>query len=465
MSPIPSSTRALPDPVAKKIQDDSERHLEELCAWLRIPSVSSSSAHVDDMLAAATWLESKLTNAGLQTKRIETNGFPMIYAETPAVDGAPVALVYGHYDVQPAEPLELWNSPAFEPTLRDGNVYARGATDDKGQVLTHIHAVCDWMQSGEPLPMQIKFLIEGEEEVGSANLEAYLPDARDLSCDVVVVSDSSQYAEGLPAMTCGLRGIATYEIKVTGPSHDLHSGSFGGAVANPAIALSQLLASMMDQSGRIQIKGFYDDVQPIPDAERAAWRQLPSDEPQMRAESGVEALHGESGFTTDERRWARPTFDVNGITSGHQGEGVKTIIPSWASAKFSFRLVPNQVPDAITQAVQEHIAALDLPGVQIELLPDHGASAMVTKSDSPYAIAASRAIESAFGVVPVPIREGGSIPILADFQRHLGCDVLLLGWGQNDDAMHSPNEKFSVADFHRGTLASAHLWAELAADS
>ncbi|MEM9827972.1 MAG: dipeptidase [Planctomycetota bacterium] len=440
----------------------AKHHLDELIQWLRIPSVSSDSRRIDDVAKAGQWVAEKFARAGLAVETIPTQGHPMVYAETPAVDGAPVVLVYGHYDVQPPEPLDLWTSPAFEPEVRDGNVYARGATDDKGQVLTHIHAVCDRIADGEALPLQVKFLVEGEEEVGSENLEAMLPGlAEKLACDCVVISDNSQYAPGQPAITYGLRGIATYEIEVVGPDRDLHSGSFGGAIKNPAIALCELLASMIDENGKIQIEGFYDDVSPLAKAEREAWSRLPVDDDAFAREVGASEGFGEAGYSADERRWARPTFDINGMTSGHQGEGVKTIIPSKASAKFSFRLVPNQDPEKITAALRRHLDQHLPPGVRYTLDPDHGAPGMLANLDSPFLAAAERAIETGFGKPPVRIREGGSIPIVARFQEVLRCDCLLLGWGLSDDNCHAPDEKFCIADFHRGIAASSALWDEI----
>ena len=302
-------------------------------------------------------------------------------------------------------------------------------------------------------------MIEGEEEVGSANLERMLPELRQrIACDCVVISDSSQYADGQPAITYGLRGIATYELRLDGPSQDLHSGSFGGTVMNPAIALAHMLSSMVDDQGRIQIPGFYDDVRDLSQAERKQWSELPQDDVEYANAIGLEDLFGEAGFTTDERRWARPTFDINGLTSGHQGEGVKTIIPATASAKFSFRLVPDQDPKKITTALEQHLTNDAPTGVRWTLKPDHGAPAMVADTNSPFVAAAQSAIQSAFGVKPVLIREGGSIPIVAQFQEVLDCDCLLLGWGLNDDNLHSPNEKFRVNDYHRGIQASALLW-------
>ena len=446
------------------MDDPSRRHLEELIEWLKIPSVSSDTSKTDDVISAAKWIKRKLEGAGLSTELIPTDRHPFVYAETPSVPNAPIALVYGHYDVQPAEPLDQWISPPFEPTIRDGDLFARGATDDKGQVLTHVQSVCDLVAAGKELPLQIKFLIEGEEEVGSESLESMMPDLRErLACDCVVISDSSQYADGQPAITYGLRGIATYELSVQGPSQDLHSGSFGGAVMNPAIALCHIISSMIDSNGQIQIEGFYDDVVPLVDAEREAWRKLPSDDEHFASEIGVGEVFGEKGFTTDERRWARPTFDINGITSGHQGEGVKTIIPAVASAKFSFRLVPNQDPQKVTAALEKHLEKQAPKGITYTLTPDHGAPGMLADPESPFVEAASRAIEKAFSVAPVLIREGGSIPIVTRFQEVLNCDCLLLGWGLSNDNTHSPNEKFRVADYHRGIQASSFLWNELGA--
>ena len=445
-----------------QLAESAPRHLAELVEWLRIPSVSSDSTRVNEVKQAATWVAEKLEQAGLAVEILPTQGHPMVYAESPKIEGAPVVLVYGHYDVQPVEPLDEWVNGPFEPTIRDGNVYARGATDDKGQVLTHVQSVCDWLASGQPLPLQVKFLIEGEEEVGSENLERMLPElGGKLACDCVVISDSGQYSDGQPAITYGLRGIATYELTVNGPSQDLHSGSFGGAVMNPAIALCQLLGSMIDGQGRIQIPGYYDKVRELSQEERDQWAELPQNDPEFASAIGVDKLAGEHGYTTDERRWARPTFDVNGLTSGHQGEGVKTIIPATAKAKFSFRLVPDQDPREVTAAVEQHLENHCPAGVKWKLEADHGAPGMLAATDSRFVHAANAAIESAFGVLPVLIREGGSIPIVTRFQEVLGCDCLLLGWGLSDDNAHSPNEKFRVEDYHRGIRASAMLWDEI----
>jgi acetylornithine deacetylase/succinyl-diaminopimelate desuccinylase-like protein len=440
-----------------------EAFVADLTELLRIPSVSADSAFAGDVRRAAEWLRSHLAGLGLPAELIETGGHPVVYAETPPVPGKPVALVYGHYDVQPPDPLAEWTTPPFEPTVRDGKVFARGATDDKGQMLTHVKSLQAWLAAGGALPMQVKLVIEGEEEVGSEHLERFLKqNARRLACDCVVISDTSQFAPGIPAITYGLRGIAYFELKITGPKQDLHSGVFGGGVMNPAIALAKMLAGLIDADGRVRVPGFYDDVQPLTDAERAEFAALPFDEKAFREQLGVDALAGEAGFSTLERRWARPTFDVNGLTSGYQGEGAKTVLPARASAKFSFRLVPNQDPHKVTAGLRQRLEELLPAGVRMELVEHHGAPGVVMPLDSPYLQAAAVAIEKGFGRRPVFIREGGSIPIVNTFADVLGADVLLLGWGQNDDNPHSPNEKFSLDDYHRGIRASAALWQELA---
>ncbi|KAA1259091.1 Succinyl-diaminopimelate desuccinylase [Rubripirellula obstinata] len=447
--------------MAQSLQQSQQRHLDELIQWLKIPSVSSDTSKIGDVKAAGDWIANKLADSGLKVETIQTQGHPMIYAESPAIDGAPVVLVYGHYDVQPPEPLNLWTTPAFEPTVRNGNLYARGATDDKGQVLTHVHSICDWMATGKPLPLQIKLLIEGEEEVGSENLERMMPELADkLACDCVVISDSSQYGPGQPAITYGLRGIATYELLVQGPKQDLHSGSFGGAVMNPAIALCHLMSSMVDREGRIAIDGFYDSVRDLSPAEREAWDQLPKTDDFAKS-VGASELFGEKGYSADERRWARPTFDINGLTSGHQGEGVKTVLPAQASAKFSFRLVPDQDPTQLTDAINSHLTKHLPTGVTFKLTPDHGAPGMLADTNSRFMDAARAAITAAFETPPVLIREGGSIPIVTRFQETLRCDCLLLGWGLSDDNAHSPDEKFCIEDFYRGIQASTMLWESI----
>jgi acetylornithine deacetylase/succinyl-diaminopimelate desuccinylase-like protein len=441
-------------------RDAFQADLKEL---LRIPSVSADPAFKGDVRRAGEWVRSHLAKLGLKAELIETGGHPIIYAESAPVPGKPVALVYGHYDVQPPDPLDEWTTPPFEPTERDGKLFARGATDDKGQMLTHVKSVEAWLATAKNLPLQVKLLIEGEEEVGSEHLERFLKEnAQRLACDCVVISDTAQFAPGVPAITYGLRGITYFELKLTGPKQDLHSGVFGGGVTNPANALAKMLAALIDGDGRVTIPGFYEDVTPLTAEERAEFAALPFDETAFKQQLGVAALSGEAGFSTLERRWARPTFDVNGLTSGYQGEGAKTVLPARASAKLSFRLVPNQEPKKIAIGLRQRLAELTPPGIRMELVEHHGAPGVVMPLDSPYLQAAASAIEAGFGRRPVFIREGGSIPIVNTFADVLKADVLLLGWGQNDDNPHSPNEKFSLEDFHRGIRASAALWGELA---
>jgi succinyl-diaminopimelate desuccinylase len=435
------------------------RFVRDLCDWLRIPSISTDKQHGAELRQAAAWLAGKLTGFGLPTRLIETSGNPVVYAETPPVPGAPTVLVYGHYDVQPADPLDEWTSPPFEPVERDGNLYARGATDDKGQVLTHVHSVEAWLATVGRLPLQLKFLIEGEEEIGSEGVEELIGQAKEmLACDVVVISDSSQYGPGQPAITYGLKGIAYFELRLTGARQDLHSGTFGGAVTNPLNAAARLMASLVDEQGRIRIPGFYEDVIPLTDRERSQFAKLAFNEEAFQQQLGVTGLSGEAGYTTLERRWARPTCDLNGIWGGYQGSGAKTVLPAKAGVKFSFRLVPNQDPAKIEQALRGYLRANCPPGITLELEAMHSARGLVVPLESPYMQAAAQAIEWGFDRPPVFIREGGSIPIVNLFRDVLGADSLLLGWGLDDDNAHGPNEKFSLADYHRGTRASAQLW-------
>ena len=437
---------------------------EQLKALVRIPSVSAQPAHDADTRRAAEFVRDDLRAMGLaDAELIETAGHPLVYAESLAAPGKPTLLVYGHYDVQPAEPLGPWLSPPFEPTVRDGNLYARGATDDKGQMFTHLKAAEAWLKGAGSLPINVKFLIEGEEEVGGANLEAFVAaNAAKLACDYAVISDTSQFAPGIPAITYGLKGLAYFEIVVQGAKTDLHSGTFGGSVANPLNALAKILASLTGPDGRILIPGFYDDVRPLEAWERAEFAKLPFSESDFQAGLGVPSLEGEAGYTTLERRWARPTCDVNGLSGGYQGPGPKTVLPCQASAKLSFRLVPDQAPKDIARRFREHVASACPPGVTFEVIEHSGAPAVLVAVDTPGVHAAVRAIEAGFGTKPVFMREGGSIPVVGLFKQALGVDTLLLGWGQNDDNLHGPNEKFSLADFHRGIKASAHLLAELA---
>lgn len=449
--------------VISHLEQHQDAALEQLKELLRIPTVSADSAFSQHMRAGADFVHNALAEAGLSVETIETPGHPVIYAEWTKAEDAPTALIYGHYDVQPADPLNLWTTPPFEPDVRDGCIWARGATDDKGQCWTHVLSVAAWLKTMGRLPVNVKFVIEGEEEVGSENLDVFLEQHKEkLACDVAVVSDSSQYAPGIPAITYGLRGILACEVTVTGPNRDLHSGSFGGAVINPVNALCRLMAMLHDDQGRIQIPGFYDSVVDLTDEERAQFAALPFDESEWLADLGTDAPWGEVGYSTNERRWARPTCDINGIYGGYSGEGPKTIVPSKATAKITCRLVPDQDSAKLTEALKQFLADNIPPGLKFEFTSQHGAPASVADLNSPYMAAAKSAIEKAFGKDPVMIREGGSIPVVGSFKQILGVDTLLLGWGQNSDNLHSPDEHFRIEDFHRGTAASAWLWQELA---
>ncbi|MFI5455604.1 MAG: dipeptidase [Isosphaerales bacterium] len=436
---------------------------EQLKALIRIPSISAQPDHDRDTRRAAIMIRDDLAAMGFESELIETKRHAIVYAEWLGAPGKPTVLIYGHYDVQPPEPLEPWLSPPFEPTVRDGNLYARGATDDKGQMFTHIKAAEAWLKTSKKLPINVKFVIEGEEEVGGASLEAYVAEqTKRLACDYAVISDSSQFAPGQPAITYGLKGLAYFELSVQGANRDLHSGTYGGAVANPLNALATILASLKGPDGKIRIAGFYDDVRPLADWERAEFAALPFSEAEFQADLGVPTLEGEAGYTTLERKWARPTCDVNGIFGGYAGPGPKTVLPCKAGAKLSFRLVPNQDPKTVERQFREHVAKVCPTGVTCEIVTHHGAPAVLVNIDTPGVRAAVRAVEAAFGTKPVFIREGGSIPVVGLIKQQLGVDTLLLGWGQNDDNLHGPNEKFCVADFHRGIKASAHLLEELA---
>ena len=451
--------------VSDYLDQHADRFLEELKEFLRIPTVSADPECKPHLRRGAEFVHRQLADLGMKAEIVPTAGHPIVYAECLESPGAPTVMVYGHYDVQPPDPLDLWTTPPFEPTVRDGCLYARGATDDKGQVFTHIKSAEAWLRTVGKLPVNLKYVIEGEEEVGSRNLEDFLNANKDrLSCDVAVVSDTSQYAPNQPAITYGLRGILAVEVTVTGPKKDLHSGVFGGAVMNPATGLARMIASLHDDHGRVRIPGFYDAVQKLSDAERQQFRDLNFDEAAFKTELGITEVFGEAGFTTLERRWTRPTCEVNGLVSGYTGVGPKTIVPSKATVKITCRLVPDQDPHQLIEALHQYLKAQCPPSLLFEFTSYHGCPAFVFDPTSPYIEAAAEAIREAWGVQQVRlIREGGSIPVVQTFKDVLGVDTLLLGWGQNTDNLHSPNEHFSVADFHRGTKASASLWAKLAA--
>jgi len=450
--------------VLQHLQSGQQTALDELFAFLSIPSVSADSAFQPDMQRCAEFVRDAMTKAGLTAEIIPTKGHPIVYGERIEDASLPTVLVYGHYDVQPPDPLGLWTTPPFEPQIRDGKIFARGATDDKGQLFTHLKSIQAWTESTGKLPVNVKFLIEGEEEVGSDNLDHFLEEHKErLKSDVAVVSDTSQYGDGIPAITYGLRGIIAAEVRLTGPSKDLHSGIYGGSIANPANAIAKLCGALVGDDGRVQIPGFYDDVVELSALEKQQFADLPFSEAGFLSEIGSGALFGEAGFTTLERRWARPTCDINGIFGGYTGEGPKTIVPSKATAKITCRLVPGQDPQKIRDSLESFLKARCPAGVKFEFQSFHGCAAFAFDPTSPWITAASEAVETAFGRAPVFIREGGSIPVVSSFHQILGIDTLLLGWGRNTDNLHSPDEHFYVKDFHHGILASTHLWPKLAA--
>jgi acetylornithine deacetylase/succinyl-diaminopimelate desuccinylase-like protein len=453
--------------VINYLKQNETRFLDELFQYLRFPSVSAQLQHRDDLRACAAWLKEQCDRIGLATRVCETPGNPIVLAKTPrAASGSnhrrPHFLVYGHYDVQPPEPFELWKSPPFEPRIEGRALFARGATDNKGQTLAHLQTVEAYLKTGTELPCDLTFVIEGEEEVGSKSLADFLKEHREeLKCDAVVISDTGMPDKKSPALTYALRGIAAFEITLRGPARDLHSGIFGGTVDNPAMALSQMLAKLRDRNGRVAIPGFYDDVRPLSAYERKQLARLPFTQSAYRKLLGVPKLFGEKGYTAFEQRAARPTLEINGLTSGYQGEGSKTIVPAWARAKITTRLVPDQRPSKIIRLVREHLKKICPPTVHLEIESGHGAEPYEFSPAGPQAQAALRALKVAFGYEPVLMREGGSIPIVNDFRKILGADTLLLGLGLPDDNAHSPNEKFDLDCFERGRLMAAHLWQEL----
>jgi len=447
------------------LRENESRFVRQLRDYVRFPSVSAQSHHQKDLRAAAEWLLAHCREIGLTASLNPTEGNPVVIARTPNVKGSrkPRFLVYGHYDVQPAEPFELWKSPPFEPRIEGRELFARGASDNKGQHFAHLKAIEAYLKTGTELPCDITFLIEGEEEVGSPNLPAFLKKHRkELCCDGIVVSDTGIPDLKHPALTYALRGIAAMEIKVSGPSRDLHSGIYGGSVDNPAMVLCQLLAKLRDRNGRVVIPGFHDEVQPLTAYERKQLARVPFKAEAYRRFLGVPELFGERGFTPMEQRSARPTLEINGLTSGYQGEGSKTIIPAWASAKLTFRLVPNQTPKRIALRVARHLKRICPPTVRLEIENGHGGEPYLVSPTGALAQAGLRALKSAFGHEPVLLREGGSIPIVTDFKRILGADTLLLGLALPDDNAHSPNEKFSLDAFAKGMKMGAILWGELA---
>lgn len=442
------------------IDANKEKFRDELFELLRIPSVSTSSKNKADVKKAAQFLINQLEDIGLDRVTLhETPGHPIVMAEKCPHEDQPTVLVYGHYDVQPSDPDELWETPPFEPTVKDGRVYARGASDDKGQSFTHIKAIESYMKTGTELPVNVKFILEGEEEIGSPNLIPFIKAHKELlSCDMVLISDTAMFGEDQPSITYGLKGLTYMEMEVTGPNRDLHSGVFGGAVKNPANALCEIISKLIDEDGIVQIPGFYDEVEPLTDDQREAIRQLPFDEDEYKKSLGLKELHGEKGYNTLERATARPTLDVNGLWSGYQGEGAKTVLPAKAGAKVSMRLVPNQDHKKVAQLFTEYVQSIAPDSVDVEVKEHHGGYPVVVDLDFYGLKAAAKAFEDVYQKEVLFSREGGSIPIVADFKKVLGVNSILMGFGLTKDALHSPNESFSLKDFHRGIKTSARFF-------
>jgi acetylornithine deacetylase/succinyl-diaminopimelate desuccinylase-like protein len=439
------------------IQSNKENFLNELLDLLRIPSVSADPAYAGDVRKTAEFVRDSLVNAGADGARLfETKGHPIVYAEKMIDPALPTVLVYGHYDVQPPDPLELWDSPPFEPVIKEtklhpqGAIFARGSCDDKGQMYMHVKAFEAMNKTGN-LPCNVKFMIEGEEEVGSDNLGVFCKENKEmLSCDVILISDTSVIANDVPSLTVGLRGLSYVEVEVTGPNKDLHSGVYGGAVGNPINVLCEMIASLKDENKHITIPGFYDDVQVVSEEERKAMNKAPFSLEQYKADLNVDATEGEKGYTVLEQTSIRPTLDVNGIWGGYIGEGAKTVLPSKAYAKISMRLVPNQSSDKITQLFSDHFKSIAPPSVKVEVRPHHGGEAAVTPTDTPEYQAAAKAMEKTYGKKPIPVRGGGSIPIVALFEDVLEVKTVLMGFGLDSDDIHSPNEHYGLFNYYKG---------------
>jgi len=437
--------------IKEYVEANKQRFLDELFELLRFPSVSADQKYAGDVRKTAEFVAQKLRDAGADHVEVcETAGHPIVYGEKISDPSKPTVLVYGHYDVQPPDPLELWETPPFEPTVRNGKIYARGACDDKGQFYMHVKAFELMLKQGD-LPTNIKFMIEGEEEVGSSNLGIFVKANKErLKADVVLISDTAMISLENPSLETGLRGLSYLEVEVIGPNRDLHSGVYGGAVANPATILAKMIASLHDENNHITIPGFYDDVAVLSEAERKALNEAPYDEEEYKTDLGVKALWGEKGYTSIERTGIRPTLEVNGIWGGYIGEGAKTVLPSKANAKISMRLVPNQKSEDITKLFIEHFQKIAPDYVQVKVSPHHGGEPVVTPTDSIAYKAAEKAIEKSFGKKPIPTRGGGSIPIVALFEEELGLKTVLFGFGLDSDNLHSPNEKFDIANYLKG---------------
>ncbi len=446
------------------LRERRDEHLRQLMDFLRIPSVSALSEHRSDVRRAAEWLAAELRRIGLNRVEVmETGGHPVVYAERLDNPGGPTALIYGHYDVQPVDPIELWTTPPFEPDIRDGKLYARGASDDKGQVFMHLKVIEALLAAEGRLPVNVKLLIEGEEEVGSENLERFIAAHRDLlKADVVVISDTALYARGVPSLTYALRGLAALEVHVIGAKGDLHSGAFGGAAPNAAQALVQLLATLHRPEGGVAVAGFYDQVRPLTPEEREGFAALGFDEEKLKADLGVDALPGEPGYTALERLWARPTLEINGIFGGFQGEGTKTVIPARAGAKITCRLVPDQDPERVLDAIEAHLKAHCPAGVRLEIRRMGGTPAAITPIDHPAIRAAMQALSDAYGAEARFIRTGGSIPVVGTFGAVLGTPCVLMGFSLEEENFHAPDEHFHLENFDLGMRALTRFWHYLA---
>lgn len=445
------------------INQNYENFVEELKEFLRIQSISSDPEKKSEMQRAADFLMFKFNELGFNNVQVlnPDDGHPIVYAEKIVDPKKPTVLIYGHYDVQPVDPIELWKSPPFEPEIRDGKIWARGATDDKGQLFTHVKSVEAFVKTNTELPVNVKFIIEGEEEIGSPSLPKTIQKYKNLlKCDSVVISDTSIYDEKTPSITYSLRGLAYFQIEITGPNRDLHSGTFGGAVMNPIQALSDLLSGMKDKNGKITIPHFYDDVLPLTKKERDGFKKLKFNEKAYMKELGVKELFGEKGFTTLERTWARPTLEINGIWGGYTGPGTKTVLPSKAYAKISMRLVPNQTPKKVEKLLKAYLKKAVPKSVTYKLETLHGGEPAITQIDNKAIQDAAKAMKQAFGKEPVFIREGGSIPIVVDFNRILKAPVVLMGFGLSTENLHSPNEHFDLNNFKRGVICSAYFMNE-----
>ena len=449
--------------VQQYIASNKDRFVSELMDMLRIPSISADSKYKADVARCAEFVKASLLQAGATKAEIcPTEGHPIVYGEKIIDASLPTVLVYGHYDVQPPDPLDLWHSPPFEPVIKDGKIYARGACDDKGQMFMHVKAF-EAMEKNGALPCNIKFLIEGEEEVGSDHLGDFVKANKEkLKADVILISDTSMIANDVPSITVGLRGLSYVEVEVTGPNRDLHSGVYGGAVPNPIQVLAQMITAMKDENNHITIPGFYDDVVEISEAERAEMAKAPFSLDAYKSDLKIGDVMGEKGYTTNERTSIRPTFELNGIWGGYTGEGAKTVLPSKAFAKMSMRLVPNQSSEKITKLFADYFKSVAPPSVKVEVRPHHGGEPVVTPTDSIAYQAASKAMETTFGKKPIPTREGGSIPIVALFERELGLKSVLFGFGLNSDDIHSPNEHYGVFNFMKGIETIPHFFANYA---